>query len=56
MQPDSVMSINAVEAYTMDSFSADNVRNAITEAQKAANSSSEFDAAEAKIELEVCAT
>lgn len=55
VQPNSSLSINAVEAYPMEAFSADNVRNAITEAQKGASSSNEQEAAEAKIELEVCA-
>ncbi|KAL2112684.1 hypothetical protein VUR80DRAFT_6840 [Thermomyces stellatus] len=53
VQPNSSLSINAVEAYPMEAFSADNVRNAITEAQKGASSSNEQEAAEAKIELEV---
>lgn len=55
MQPDSALSINAVEAYPMDSFSADNVRNAIAEAQKGVSNANEKEAAEAKIEVEVCA-
>lgn len=55
MQPGSAMSINAVEAYSMDSFSADNVRSALAEAQKGASSANEKEAAEAKIEIEVCA-
>ena len=38
----------------MEDFSADNVRNAIAEVQKATSSANEQEAAEAKIELEVC--
>ncbi|KAK0942400.1 delta subunit of the central stalk of mitochondrial F1F0 ATP synthase, atp16 [Friedmanniomyces endolithicus] len=54
VQPGSVLSINAVEGYPLEDFSAENVRNQITEAQKiAAGSGSEQDKAEANIELEV---
>ena len=54
VQPGSVMSINAVEGYPLEDFSADAVRNQISEAQKiAGGSGSETDIAEAKIELEV---
>jgi F-type H+-transporting ATPase subunit delta len=50
------MSINAIEGYPLEDFSADAVRSQISEAQKIANGSgSEQDIAEAKIELEVCA-
>ncbi|QIW96943.1 hypothetical protein AMS68_002461 [Peltaster fructicola] len=53
VQPDSQLSINAVEGYALSDFSAENVRNQIAEAQKIANGSgSEQDIAEAKIELE----
>lgn len=55
VQPNSVMSINAIEGYALEDFSAEAVRSQITEAQKIANGSgSEQDIAEAKIELEVC--
>ncbi|EEA21291.1 ATP synthase delta chain, mitochondrial precursor, putative [Talaromyces marneffei ATCC 18224] len=55
VQPDSRLSINAVEAYPLEDFSADAIRSQIAEAQKIANGSgSEQDIAEAKIELEVC--
>jgi F-type H+-transporting ATPase subunit delta len=48
------MAINAVEAYPLEDFSADAIRNQIAEAQKVASGSgSEQDIAEAKIELEV---
>lgn len=54
VQPGSQLSINAVEGYALEDFSADNVRNQISEAQKIANGSgSEQDIAEARIELEV---
>lgn len=54
VQPNSVLSINAVEAYPMADFSAEAVREAIADAQKGASSATEHEAAEAKIELEVC--
>ncbi len=54
VQPNSVLSINAVEGYALEDFSADAVRAQIAEAQKVASGSgSEQDIAEAKIELEV---
>ncbi|KAG8623438.1 hypothetical protein KVT40_008414 [Elsinoe batatas] len=54
VQPGSKLSINAVEGYAVEDFSAEAVRNQISEAQKIANGSgSEQDIAEAKIELEV---
>ncbi|KAH6653858.1 ATP synthase delta chain [Truncatella angustata] len=54
VQPNSVMSINAIEGYSIEDFSAEAVRSQISEAQKIANGSgSEQDIAEAKIELEV---
>lgn len=54
VQPNSALSINAVEAYSLEDFSAEAVRAQISESQKVANGSgSEQDIAEAKIELEV---
>ncbi|EME48750.1 hypothetical protein DOTSEDRAFT_67702 [Dothistroma septosporum NZE10] len=54
VQPGSILSINAVEGYPLEDFSADAVRNQISEAQKiASGGGSEQDVAEAKIELEV---
>lgn len=54
VQPNSVLSINAVEGFPLEDFSADAVRSQISEAQKiASGSGSEQDIAEAKIELEV---
>ncbi|KAK3711727.1 delta subunit of the central stalk of mitochondrial F1F0 ATP synthase, atp16 [Vermiconidia calcicola] len=54
VQPNSMLSINAVEGFALEDFSADAVRNQINEAQKiAGGSGSEQDIAEAKIELEV---
>jgi F-type H+-transporting ATPase subunit delta len=55
VQPNSELSINAVEGFPLEDFSADNVRSQIAEAQKiVGGSGSEQDIAEAKIELEVC--
>jgi F-type H+-transporting ATPase subunit delta len=54
VQPDSNLSINAVEGYPLEDFSEEAVKSQISEAQKIANGSgSEQDIAEAKIELEV---
>ena len=54
VQPNSVLSINSPEAYPLEDFSAEAIRNGIAEAQKVANGNgSEQDIAEAKIELEV---
>ncbi|KAL6715728.1 delta subunit of the central stalk of mitochondrial F1F0 ATP synthase, atp16 [Lecanora helva] len=53
VQPGSQLSINAVEGFPLEDFSADAVRSQIGEAQKiAGGSGSEQDIAEAKIELE----
>lgn len=55
MQPNSQLSINAIEGFPLEDFSADAVRAQISEAQKVANGNgSEQEIAEAKIELEVC--
>lgn len=55
VQPDSVLSINAVEGYPIEDFSEEAVKSQIAEAQKiAGGGGSEVDVAEAKIELEVC--
>lgn len=54
MQPNSMLTINAVEAFPLEDFSAEAVRSQISETQKiASGSGSEQDIAEAKIELEV---
>jgi F0F1-type ATP synthase epsilon subunit len=54
VQPNSVLSINAVEGFPLEEFSEEAVRSQISEAQKVASGSgSEQDIAEAKIELEV---
>ncbi|OAA57860.1 ATP synthase delta mitochondrial [Niveomyces insectorum RCEF 264] len=54
VQPNSVMSINAVEGYPLEDFSAEAVKAQLAEAQKVANGSgSEQDIAEAKVEVEV---
>ncbi|CAP68476.1 uncharacterized protein PODANS_7_2170 [Podospora anserina S mat+] len=57
VQPNSVLSINAVEGFPLEDFSAEAVRSQIAEAQKVASGSgSEQEIAEAKIELEVLET
>jgi F-type H+-transporting ATPase subunit delta len=54
VQPDSQLSINAVEGFPLEDFSAEAVRNQIAEAQKVASGGgSAQDVAEANIELEV---
>ncbi|KAK9472439.1 ATP synthase subunit delta [Dipodascopsis tothii] len=53
VQPGSLLSINAVEAYPAEDFSAEAIRAQLAEAQKNATSGSELDQVEAKIELEV---
>lgn len=54
VQPNSVLSINAVEGFPLEEFSEEAVKSQIAEASKiAAGSGSEQDIAEAKIELEV---
>ncbi|SCU81892.1 LAFA_0C07822g1_1 [Lachancea sp. 'fantastica'] len=53
VQPDSTLSVNSVEAFPLDSFSSENVRSLISEANKNVSSSDEKVAAEAAIQLEV---
>ncbi|KAI0998385.1 hypothetical protein K3495_g9811 [Podosphaera aphanis] len=54
VQPDSQLSINAVEGYPLQDFSIENVRSRLAEAQKVAGGNgSEQEIAEAKIEVEV---
>ncbi|KAK0738365.1 ATP synthase-like protein [Schizothecium vesticola] len=54
VQPNSVLSINAVEGYPIEDFSSEAIKAQIAEAQKVASGNgSEQDIAEAKIELEV---
>lgn len=54
VQPNSVLSINAIEGYPIEDFSSEAIKAQIVEAQKVASGSgSEQDIAEAKIELEV---
>lgn len=54
VQPDSQLSINAVEGYALEDFSDEAVKAQISEASKIANGGgSEQDIAEARIELEV---
>ncbi|KAL3419612.1 ATP synthase delta mitochondrial [Phlyctema vagabunda] len=54
VQPNSQLSINAVEGFPLSDFSIENVRAQLAESQKiAGGSGSEADIAEAKIEIEV---
>lgn len=54
VQPDSQLSINAVEGYALEDFSADSVRSQLAEAQKiASGNGSAQDIAEANVEIEV---
>jgi F-type H+-transporting ATPase subunit delta len=54
VQPNSQLTINAVEAYPLDQFSVEAVRTQLAEVQKvAAGSGSEVDITEAKIQVEV---
>ncbi|KAK9451716.1 epsilon subunit of F1F0-ATP synthase [Limtongia smithiae] len=54
VQPGSELSINAVEAYPLEDFSAEAIRAQLAEAQKNSTvAASEIDQIEAKIELEV---
>jgi len=54
VQPDSQLTINAVEGSLLEDFSAEAVRSQIPEVQKVASGGgSDVDVAEAKIELEV---
>jgi F-type H+-transporting ATPase subunit delta len=54
VQPNSELSINAVEGYPLEDFNIEAVRSQLSEAQKiASGSGSEQDIAEAKIEIEV---
>ena len=49
-----MLSINAVEAFSLDEFSPDAVRSGLAEAQKlASGGGSEEEVAEARIEVEV---
>ena len=54
VQPGNLLSINAVEAYSLEDFSPEAVRSNLAEAQRVASGSgSEEEVAEARIELEV---
>jgi F-type H+-transporting ATPase subunit delta len=54
VQPNSQLSINAVEGFPLEDFSEEAVKSQLSESQKIANGSgSEQDIAEAKIEVEV---
>ena len=54
VQPNSQLSINAVEGFPIEDFSEEAVKSLLSESQKiASGSGSEQDIAEAKIEVEV---
>ncbi|KAL8280804.1 hypothetical protein RQP46_006808 [Phenoliferia psychrophenolica] len=54
MHPNNTLTINAVEAYPLEAFSAEAVRSSLAEAQRvAAGSGDEATKAEAQIEVEV---
>jgi F-type H+-transporting ATPase subunit delta len=54
VQPGNLLSINAVEAYSLEDFSAEAIRSGLADAERVANGSgTEEEVAEAKIELEV---
>lgn len=54
VQPNSQLSINAVEAFALEEFSAEAARAQLAESQRVATGNgSEADVAEAKIEVEV---
>lgn len=54
MQPGNLLSINAVEAYSLEDFSGEAMRSGLADAQRVAGGSgSEEEIAEAKIEVEV---
>jgi F-type H+-transporting ATPase subunit delta len=54
IQPGNLLSINAVEAYSIEDFSAEAVRSGLADAQRVAGGSgSEEEVAEARIEVEV---
>lgn len=57
VQPNSQLSINAVEGFPIEDFSEEAVKSQLSESQKiASGSGSEQDIAEAKIEIEVSRT
>ena len=54
IQPGNLLSINAVEAYSLEDFAPEAIRSGLAEAQRVANGGgSEEEVAEAKIEVEV---
>lgn len=55
MNPNSVLSINAVEGFPLEDFSVEAVRSQLAEAQKVASGNgSATEIAEANVEIEVC--
>lgn len=54
VQPGNLLSINAVEAFSLEDFSAEAIRSGLADAQKVASGGgSEEEVAEARIEVEV---
>ncbi|KNZ55500.1 ATP synthase F1, epsilon subunit [Puccinia sorghi] len=53
VHPNNLLTINAVEAYPLDAFSAEAARSALQEAQRGLTTGSEAQKAEAAIEVEV---
>ncbi|AOA61021.1 F1F0 ATP synthase subunit delta, mitochondrial [Komagataella phaffii CBS 7435] len=53
IQPNSKLSISTIEAFTLDSFSAEEINRLLAESQKNVSSADEAVAAEAAIEVEV---
>lgn len=53
VQPNGKLLINAIEAFTTDSFSSEAIKSQLAEAQKNAASADEVIAAEASIQVEV---
>ncbi|EDO16265.1 hypothetical protein Kpol_1053p1, partial [Vanderwaltozyma polyspora DSM 70294] len=53
VQPDSTLSITSAEAFPLDSFSSENIRNLLAEANKNKSSTDTKVAAEADIQIEV---
>jgi F-type H+-transporting ATPase subunit delta len=55
INPNSVLSINAIEGYPIEDFSIENVRAQLAEAHKVSSGNgSALEIAEAQIEVEVC--
>ncbi|CAD6608797.1 XXYS1_4_G0045530.mRNA.1.CDS.1 [Saccharomyces cerevisiae] len=53
VQPDSQLCVTAIEAFPLESFSQENIKNLLAEAKKNVSSSDAREAAEAAIQVEV---